>query len=529
MNNEVSIVLVGEAGQGIQTVENLLVRIFKRSGWHVFATKEYMSRVRGGCNSTSLRVAGHPVSAYVSRIDLLVRLGKETTKHLESRITKETKVFNVDNNTAAMGLLGGLLKIEPGLINELVRQRFAAKGEAVINDNLQAVRQGYELAKNQQLDLTLPSDRTVADQLVLSGAEAIALGAIAGGCDFIGAYPMTPSTGVFTYLSQHAQEFGIIAEQAEDEIAAINMALGAWYAGGRALVNTSGGGFDLMQEGVSLAGMLESPLVINLAQRPGPATGLPTRTEQGDLNLALHAGHGEFPRIILAPGNLAEAFYLTQQAFNLADKYQVPVFILSDQYLADSYYNLPPFDLSGLKNERAIVKSDENYQRYRLTDNGLSPRAIPGYGQGLVRLDSDEHDENGYITEDLELRTKMVTKRLRKGELLKEAAIGPELIGSPDYQTLVIGWGSNKEIVREALSRLNRHDLAYLHFPQVYPIPPQAIDHLKKAKEIIALENNATAQFAQLVRLATGLAVDKTILKFDGLPFSVEELEAKLG
>jgi len=215
------------------------------------------------------------------------------------------------------------------------------------------------------------------------------LGAIAGGCSFISTYPMSPSTGVWIFLTQHSKEFDIITDQSEDEISAINMAIGAWYAGARGMVATSGGGFALMVEGLSLASMIETPVVIHLGQRPGPATGLPTRTEQADLEFVLHAGHGEFPRIILTPGTMEDAFNLSQRAFDLADKYQVPVFILTDQYFLDSYYNLPSLNLSDIRNQSHVVKTNKEYKRYQLTENGISPRGIPGYGEGLVSVDSD--------------------------------------------------------------------------------------------------------------------------------------------
>ena len=230
-------------------------------------------------------------------------------------------------------------------------------------------------------------------ELLLSGSDAISLGALAGGCDYVCGYPMSPSTSVLEKMAAYAKKFDIIVEQVEDEIGVVNMALGAWYAGARALVTTSGGGFALMCEGISLGGMIESPLVLHLAQRPGPATGLPTRTEQGDLDMVLYAGHGDFPRIILAPGTLADGFTLTQKAFNLSAKYQVPVFILTDQFFVDSRYNTPVFDTGDLKVEKHIVKTDKDYKRFSLTKNGISPRGIPGYGSGNVCADSDEHDE----------------------------------------------------------------------------------------------------------------------------------------
>jgi 2-oxoglutarate ferredoxin oxidoreductase subunit alpha len=339
---------------------------------------------------------------------------------------------------------------------------------------------------------------------------------------------MSPSTGVATYLAQHAKEFGIVVEQVEDEISAMNMVVGAWYAGARALASTSGGGFALMEEGVSLAGMLESPAVIHLAQRPAPATGLPTRTEQGDLFFALFSGHGEFPRAIFAPGTIEDAFYLTQRAFNLADKYQIPVFVLTDQYMLESHYNVPSLDPHRIKPERYVVETDSDYKRYKLTENGISPRGVPGYGKGLVIVDSDEHDEEGHITEDMDVRTSMVNKRLKKLELVSQEAIPPELIGNPDYKILVIAWGSNYNVVKEAMEKLRRDDLAFLHFKQVYPLHSSTADYLKKAEKTIIIENNATAQFANLIKLHTGISIGRKILKYNGLPFFVEEVEAEL-
>jgi len=523
--SDLSIVLCGEAGQGIQTVERLLTRILKLSGYNVFATKEYMSRVRGGVNSTSIRVSSEPVSAYIDRIDILIPLTEKRTKHLERRISKKTLVLkeNISTNMDAIGAVCGILKIEFKVIEDYIRYYFAKKGEKVISDNIAAAKKGYAYGGSLKYEIKIKPDKRVVEDLLINGAEAVGLGAIAGGCSFISAYPMSPSTGVLVFLSQHAKEFGIVAEQVEDEISAMNMALGAWYAGARALVSTSGGGFALMEEGLSLAGMLESPVVIHLAQRPGPATGLPTRTEQGDLNMALYSGHGEFPRIIFAPGSIEQAYELTQKAFNLADKYQIPVFVLTDQYLMDSYYNLPSLR-SDLKIEKHIVKTGTGYKRYALTRDGISPRGIPGYGEGLVSADSDEHDELGHITEDLDLRDDMVDKRLKKLEAIEDEAVPPELIGPENYKILVVGWGSTYQMIKEAVAKLGRKDTAFLHFKQVYPLPEDTREYLGKADKVIMIENNATSQFGNLISLYTGFEIEDRILKYDGLPFSVEEI-----
>jgi len=439
-------------------------------------------------------------------------------------------------NNVAVSAVAAILGVAEDVVLECVRKFFSKKEAAVISGNCAAVNKGYAFslglmssgAVDPKRFVALCVDKIVAQENLIDGNRSIGLGALAGGCNFIAAYPMSPGTGVLTFLSAHAKEFDVVAEQAEDEISAINMALGASYAGARAMVTTSGGGFALMEEGVSLAGMIETPVVIHVAQRPGPATGLPTRTEQGDLDLVLYSGHGEFPRAIYAPGDVKQAFELTQQAFAVADQYQIPAFILSDQYLVDATYNSP-----GLKVQRDeitldIVKADKDYQRYALTKSGISPRGIPGYGEGLILVDSDEHDEAGRITESMAVRNAMVEKRLKKWALLRKNALTPVLFGPKTYKNLVLSWGSTFPIVGEALQRLNRKDTAFLHFGQVYPLSSKTAVFLKKAKRVICVENNATGQFARLVQQETGEKVTDKILKYDGLPFFVDELVVKL-
>ena len=558
----ISLVLCGEAGQGIQTIEGLLTRIFKLAGFNVFATKEYMSRVRGGSNSTQIIISNRRVSAPLNRIDILIPLDKSALPHLRNRIGKDTIILGekekvlpereiidipftriakeigspIFSNVVAVGLIASLFKVDQQIPLEYTKKRFFAKGEKIVQGNMTAIKRGYELASDlikkesvARLSIPIPNpEQDIKEEIILNGAEAVSLGAISGGCNFISSYPMSPSTGVLTFLSQYANEFSIIAEQAEDEISAINMALGAWYTGARGMVTTSGGGLALMGEGVSLAGMMELPVVIHLAQRPGPATGLPTRTEQGDLELALYSGHGEFPRIIYAPGGIQDLFYLTQRAFNLADKYQIPVFILTDEYLMDTYYNTLEFDLGKTKIEAYINKTNKNYKRYQLTKNGISDRGIPGRGEGLVLVDSDEHDEFGRITENLDLRKNMVEKRLKKFKELEKDKISPELIGTREYEILIVGWGSTYHIIKEAVENLKKYKIAFLHFKQIYPLPSGIKEYFKKAKKTIVVENNATSQFGKLLELFTGIAVEHKILKFNGLPFFVDELTDKL-
>ncbi len=554
IKGEVSIAVCGEAGQGIKIVEHLLTKVLKRAGYNVFATKEYMSRIRGGSNSTEIRVSSNRVAAFVDRIDVLIPINRATIERLRNRITDQTVVLGekdtysdvsrvvdipfgklaqdvggeVYANTVAAGVVTALLDVEKGILDSYVRQLFSGKEEDVIKRNLAAAAKGWEigghLRTSGELVVEIERSGTPSDELLLNGAEAVSMGAIAGGCNFIFSYPMSPSTGVLTFLAQHHSEFGIIVEQAEDEICAINAGLGAWYAGARGMVTTSGGGFALMTEAVSLAGMTETPIVIHVAQRPGPATGLPTRTAQEDLNHVLYAGHGEFPRIILSPGTLEDGFYLTHKAFNLADEFQIPVFILTDQFYIDSYYNIPAPDLSLLLNNACIVETTEAYRRYEFSEDGISPRGVPGYGKGIVSVDSDEHDEAGHITEDLSLRTRMVNKRLKKLELIKQAVIAPELVGSDRYEILVLAWGSTRNVICEALSDIARKDVSLLHFKQVYPLHGSVAEKLRKASKVVVIENNATGQFANLIKLETGVDVSKKVLKYNGLPFSKEEI-----
>ena len=560
---DISIVLCGEAGHGIQTVEQILTRLLKLSGFHIFATKEYMSRVRGGSNSTQIRVSSERVSSLLNRIDILIPLSPAALGHLKGRISRETAILadrkiitdteeNNDlnwidvpfsgiaseiggaiyTNTISAGIIAGLFKVGADELDHYIEQFFSTGDTKTVEKNRSAAKKGYEIAQelihSKKIQIDVPRNADVSGEIIINGAEAVGIGAIAGGCNFISSYPMSPSTGVLTFLSRNARDFNLIAEQAEDEISAINMALGAWYAGGRAMVTTSGGGFALMEEAVGLAGMIESPMVIHLAQRPGPATGLPTRTEQGDLQLALYSGHGEFPRIILAPGKLEDAVDLTHRAFNLADKYQVPVFILTDQYFMDSYYNIPSLNLSETRVTPYIEKTGHDYKRYRLNKNGISPRGIPGYGEGLVLADSDEHDEEGHITEDLDLRVAMVNKRLAKLTGITEEVIPPELVGKKDYKTLIIGWGSTFHVIREAMETLGRTDIAFLHFKQVYPVHPDTLEFLRKAERTIVIEGNATCQFGSLVKIATGFDIKDKILKYNGIQFTVEELTEQM-
>lgn len=544
--DEITLVLGGEAGQGIQTVEQILLWAFKMTGFNVCASKEYMSRVRGGQNSTQIRVSNRRVSAFREHTDLLVALSPGALEHLQDRVSPDTVVLG-DEKVVADGALGlpfsrlaqevggpifaniiaagavcSLFQVEADIFNQCLSAMFSRKGEEILRKDILAGEKGYQLAESWP-KIVLEKDSTLSSQILLNGSEAVALGCMAGGCKFISSYPMTPSTAVQTFLAEHGSEVGLVYEQAEDEIAALNMALGASYAGAPSMVATSGSGFALMTEAVGLSGMMEIPVVIYIGMRPGPAVGLPTRTAQEDLNLALYSGPGEFARAIFAPGQLEDAYQLSQRAFHLADKYQIPVFILSDQYLADLNCNLPEDGLVDVEPEKYLVETEEDYQRYQLPLDGISPRGVPGYGRGLVVVDADEHDQEGHITEDLELRTRMVEKRYHKLRMLRDEALAPVLYGEEDCEVLLVGWGSTYHPLEEARRELDRDDVGVLHFQQLYPLHPDTDKYLEGKKTLI-YENNIQGQLSNLLKLEAGVDIQKRVLKYNGMPFSVEEV-----
>jgi 2-oxoglutarate ferredoxin oxidoreductase subunit alpha len=550
--HELSILLAGEAGAGINSTESILTTAIKKDTRNFFATKEYMSRVRGGTNSTTIRVSSKRVAALSGTVDIFIPLDAAAFARHEKDLRNSTliladpKIINSKKihsisfqdiaqscgstqyaGVVAAGVVGAIVGIREKLLGECVEQQFQKMDKKVIASNIKAAQAGFKAGAKivDDLDLEVQIERKddVADDIVITGAESVALGAIAAGCDAVFAYPMSPSTSTFTALAGWAQRCGIALEQVEDEIGVINMALGAWYAGARALVSTSGGGFALMGEGLSLAGISETPVVIHLAQRPGPGTGLPTRTEQGDLNLAIHAGHGDFARAIYAPGSLEQGYEITRKAFDTADRFQIPAIILTDQYFVDTYYNTNELTIpTGV--EKHIVEAHDGYKRYSLEHGSMSPRSVPGFGPGRVCVDSDEHDENGRITEDLNgISKKMKLKRAAKMKHVQESALMPDMYGDQQYENLFVCWGSVLHVAREAVEHYGGKS-ALAHFTQVFPVNPQVKTLFDKAKRVIVMENNQSAQFSKLLKKELSIRTDHQILKFNGLQFNVTEL-----
>jgi 2-oxoglutarate/2-oxoacid ferredoxin oxidoreductase subunit alpha len=561
---EVNILVGGAAGQGMDTVMNLLGKALVREGYGLIYTKDYMSRVRGGHNFSRLRVAAGAPWTNIEAVDILVALNEETyLLHRGNLVPSGRIIFDpqffalpedenrgvpvelqklaeeaggkVMANTVAVGALLVLIGLQTKTVENLLRETFAGK-EGVAEANITALEKGYAAASDYcSACFTLPPKSEGGRRLFIDGNQVLGMAALAGGCRFLSAYPMTPSTGIMNYLAGKSRAYPVVVEQAEDEIAAINMALGASYAGLRALTCTSGGGFALMVEGLSLAGMTETPLVIVVAMRPGPATGLPTRTEQGDLGFIIHAGHGEFPRAVLSATSHEDAFYRLNKAFELADRYQTPVLFLSDQNFADTHRSVEPFDFSRLSYNRAIAGEGEiekPYKRYRITENGISPRVLPGKIPGeVVLVDSDEHDQNGNIIEDAETRRLMVDKRMRKLKALADEMDEPDLYGDPHPELLLIGWGSNYGVLREVVDALLASGMktAMLHFSDIWPLPQKRLKNLLPfVSRSFCVENNATGQLASLIRRETGLSIDRLILKYDGRPFLPHEIIAEV-
>jgi 2-oxoglutarate ferredoxin oxidoreductase subunit alpha len=545
---DLNIVVSGAAGQGIQTIGSILARTASEAGYAVFSWQEYESRIRGGSNSFRIRVSDTPANAPRVEADIFLALdAKSKAKYrallkpqgilVDEQETGENVITipfvrmaeaefgnKLFANTVAAGALTAVLGLELGSLSAVIADEFAGKGEEIVAKNQAAAAAGYQVAKRDCEGVCpwqLP--RREQRQYLIAGNEALALGAAAAGCRFIAAYPMTPSTGIITFLAKHKERLQIFTEQAEDEIAAITMAIGASYAGVRAMTASSGGGFALMVEGISLAGMTETPVVIVLGQRPAPATGLPTRTEQGDLLFAITAGHGEFPRLVFAPSDPRDAFHKIVRAFNLAEKYQALALILSDQFLADSNFTITDFELDALQTSsyRANPEAIAEYKRYQLTETGISPLLYPGQSAHLVCCDSDEHDEYGHITEDLNLRNRMVEKRLRKWALLRQEIQPPEGYRHSDADDVFISWGSSRNAVFEAVDRLRAKGtrVGALHFTELWPLPAYAFPD---AKAYYTIESNATGQLGRLLRSEYGLRIEGRIARYDGLPLDSE-------
>ncbi len=558
----------GEAGFGIMTTGLTFSKIASRSGYHIFDYVEYPSLIRGGHNAIDVVFSKDPVHTLKEEIDILVCLNKQTyTYHNDKlaenalvmydpeefepdkkgikisvpfkKILKELQGAMIMKNTIALGATLALIEGDMEMLYSILSKQFAKKGEKVVEFNKQFAKQGHDHVftnHKEHIKPFLKKTETIEPQVVLTGNDAFAFGAIASNCRFYSAYPMTPSSSVLATLASWQKKTGIVVRHAEDEIAVINSALGASFAGVRSAVGTSGGGFALMVEAVSFAGIAEIPIVIFLSQRPGPATGMPTWTEQGDLLFAVHAGHGEFPKIVLTPGTMEEMVELTLKAFNLADTYQTPVIVMSDMFLSESHKSVQKSFMKTLLSENPvdrgkIVKTStkEKYLRYQLSDDGISELLIPGQKGQTYQANSYEHGEDGLTSEDHVSRVQQVNKRNAKRKTyLKNHFKAPEQIGDIDGAEIIfVCWGSTKGSILESMNNLTKKNVktAVIHFTHVFPLDESIKVLFKEGKRYVIVESNSQAQFARLLRQETGVAISEAILKYDGRPLLPSDIE----
>lgn len=572
---DITVKIGGEAGFGIMTTGLFLGKIATRSGYHAFEYSEYPSLIRGGHNVIEVRISDEKVYAQRKSVDILMCLNLETFNlhanevveggiivfdqdkideskldkpqknisylHMPfNKILKDNQLSTVMLNNISLGVIVYLLGADLEILNNLIAETFLRKSQEIIDKNQLAAKIGYELSQKNfpsGTRLKLPKKANIEPKMYISGNEMFGLAAIAAGCRFYAAYPMTPSSTILHYLASKSEKSGMVVKHAEDEISVINMALGASWAGVRSMLGTSGGGFALMVEAVSLAGITETPLVVVMGQRPGPATGMPTWTEQGDLLFILHAGHGEFPKILLAPGDMEETYKLTAEAFNLADKYQTPVFVIGDKYLEEGHQSLEEkiiaqyqfkIDRGKLASQAELDKISE-YKRYLDTADGISLRALPGMKNGLHQSNSYEHREDGHTTEDARERIQQVDKRNRKLKTYLETDfVMPVLYGPSKARLTLVSWGSMKAPILQALKD-SHEGFNYLHFSRLWPLDSSNIKQLLKGfARILLVENNSQGQLGQLLTMVTGVEFENKLLKYSGRPLYPEEILEKI-
>jgi len=559
----------GEAGFGIMTTGVLMAKIASRLGYSVFDYVEYPSLIRGGHNAYELTISDEKANSLKEKIDILICLNEETWKvnyaHLQSNAVvvfdseqftpQETKAYQMINlpmgkiltelkgqvvmkNTIALGASCALLGVNHQDIDKLITEQFEKKGKDVVEYNQLFAKKGFDYVMDNYNGLiqSVLTENKNQKQLLMTGNEAFSFGAVVGDCRFYAAYPMTPSSSVLTVLADWQQKTQMVVRHSEDEIAVVSSALGASFAGVRSAVGTSGGGFALMVESISFSGISEIPIVVFVSQRPGPATGMPTWTEQGDLLFAVNAGHGEFPKIVLAPGDIEEMIALTAKAFNLADIYQLPVIVLSDMYLSESHTTIKQSVLDNIKNQYKINRGKtidrvdgDKYLRYQITDDGISPRLIPGLKEHYFQSNSYEHLQDGHTTEDGDERIAQVKKRAAKiNTYFKNDFSAPSVYGNlENAKTVLVGWGSVKGILLETQKQIP--DCAVIHFNHIYPLDKEKVIKLfNQDKRYILVENNSTGQFGKLLQMEIGVEIKEKILRYDGRPLTVREIVEKL-
>lgn len=570
MIQSINIKIGGSAGAGIKSIGTMLAKALARCGLHVFEYPEYPSLIRGGHNTEQIYASTQSAFSQVRAVDILLAMDQKTIDiHLPElhdgsvviydgasasppkrshgiewldvplRETARQHGSDIMANNVGLAVVASLMGIPLSVIKGIVSLEFSDKSAEVVESNQAAVTAGYSFTDSRsrtvrsfQLDLKT----TKLSPLLLTGNDAISLGAIAAGLGLYAAYPMTPASSILHTLAANQNEFGFVVRQPEDELAAANMVIGAMHMGVRAMCGTSGGGFALMTETLALSGITETPMVIVVAQRPGPATGMPTWTEQGELRYLMHAGHGEFPRFILAPGDVSEAFRLTADAFNLAERYQSPVIILTDKYLGESAMTTSTLPQASVSVDRGLVLTPrelskrKNFQRYELTATGVSPRSLPGFEHGVYCANSYEHGYHGLADETSQMRIWQHEKRLRKGISASRQLPGPELIGPKNAAVTVITWGSSKLPALQALHLAKEQTMNILHFSYMWPLNLKAVKRALaplSSRPTLFIEGNATGQFQSVLMEHFGFEPTAYLRKYDGRPIYPEEILSK--
>jgi len=575
-----NILIGGPAGSGIESAGQILGQALNRSGASVVVTNEIMSQIRGGHNFNKVRFSyAEKVFAHEWEVDIVMALDRmsvadhldeikdgglfifDESINVQDLISEELRARGVEflpikleasikdlggdiyKNVLMIGTILGLTGIDPVFVEKVIKDKFGNKGVEIIENNLKALKKGLEMAGRQRFQINTTRKDSSA-KMLLNGNDAVCLGAVKSGCKFVAEYPMTPSSSVLHTMASWAKSHGIVVKHAEDEIAAMNMIVGAGFAGARAMTATSGGGFALMTEACGMAGCSETPCVVVEAMRAGPSTGLPTKTEQGDLRQVLHASQGEYPRLVMVPGDVKECFDMGFEAFNYAEKYQIPVFVLTDKYLSETYVNIEPFNVSGLAlnrgkllDEKTVETQSENgfYKRYADSQDGISGRALPGTAGGCHVSTSYEHDEFGDLIEDAPNRILQVEKRMRKMTALKSELPPPVVDGEGDGDMLFVSLGSMKSVLQETVSKLKgRNKNAHVLLIQ-YLIPFHSEEiksilekYLNAGKKVVLVEQNFTAQLGGIIAENTGILLNEKILKYDGFQMDSEYILNKL-
>ncbi|MCX8196730.1 MAG: 2-oxoacid:acceptor oxidoreductase subunit alpha [Candidatus Micrarchaeota archaeon] len=573
--NKVNCKIGGPAGSGVATMGALFAKCLQQCGLYVVGTNDYPSLIKGGHNTYKIRAAPFPITAIVGQYDLLLALDKLTVQLHASELSEGGAIIYDSNkikdaaaiaarsdihlvgmpltqmaaaaggeimfNSVALGAAMGLMQMDFDIIRTMMQKIWARKGQKVVDANIAAALAGHQASKSalqQQFKVKIEFIKR-PKTVFMNGNEASVAGAIKAGCKFVAEYPMSPSSSILHLMAGHEWDYGIIVKQTEDEIAAANMICGAAFAGVRAMTATSGGGFSLMVEALGLMGISETPCVIFESQRCGPSTGLPTYTEQADLQFVLHASQGEFPRVVIAPGDPLECFVEAINAFNIAEMVQTPVIVLLDKFLSETSLTLENLQSIPVKIIRGKLQSDEemqkasSFKRYQFTPDGISPRCIPGQQNGLHVCSSYEHDETGYTSEAPDMRVAMINKRAKKLEAIPQELIAPSFHGAGENEAdvLAVCWGSTKMPMLEALKLLAEEGkkVRAMHIRYASPFPSKAVaGALSSFKKSIIFEGNSEAQMRSLIFEKTGHFIQKAYLRYDGRPFKPEEIASAI-